>query len=139
MSIFLSRFVFGRYVEAIGENPTAAHFSGVPVERTVIITHIAAGLIAAIAALVQSSSVAVGSLRLGLEAPIDAVAATILGGVIFGRGDGGVWGPFFGVMCFALLFVVMTSFGVPDPGKQIARGLIILLAAIFYGLNSAKH
>ena len=71
--------------------------------------------------------------------PIDAVAATILGGVIFGRGDGGVWGPFFGVMCFALLFVVMTSFGVPDPGKQIARGLIILLAAIFYGLNSARQ
>ncbi|MEO0544412.1 MAG: ABC transporter permease [Pseudomonadota bacterium] len=139
MSIFLSRFVFGRYIEAIGENPTAAHFSGVPVERTVIISHILASVIAAVAALVQSASVAVGSIRLGLEMPIDAVAATILGGVIFGRGDGGVWGPFFGVLCFALLFVVMTSFGVPDPGKQIARGSIILLAAIFYGLSSSKR
>lgn len=139
MSIFLSRFVFGRYIEAIGENPTAAHFSGVPVERTVIISHISASVIAAIAALVQSASVAVGSIRLGLEMPIDAVAATILGGVIFGRGDGGVWGPFFGVLCFALLFVVMTSFGVPDPGKQIARGSIILLAAIFYGLSSSRQ
>lgn len=139
MSLFLSRFVFGRYIEAIGENPNAAHFAGVPVERTVITAHVLASVIAAVAALVQSSSVAVGSIRLGLEMPIDAVAATILGGVIFGRGDGGVWGPFFGVLCFALLFVVMTSFGVPDPGKQIARGLIILLAAIFYGLNSSKR
>lgn len=32
----------------------------------------------------------------------------------------------------------MTSFGVPEPGKQIARGLIILLAAVFYGLNARK-
>lgn len=136
MAIFLSRFVFGRFVMAVGENPTAAHFSGVPVARTVLVAHVLAGLFAGIAAIVQSASVAVGSLRLGLEMPIDAVAATILGGVVFGRGDGGVWGPFFGVLCFAFLFVVMTSFGVPEPGKQIARGLIILLAAIFYGLNT---
>jgi len=136
MAVFLSRFVFGRFIMAVGENPTASHFAGVPVERTVLIAHIMAGFFAGMAALVQSASVAVGSLRLGLEMPIDAVAATILGGVIFGRGDGGVWGPFFGVLCFALLFVVMTSFGVPEPGKQIARGLIILLAAIFYGLNT---
>jgi ribose transport system permease protein len=136
MAVFLSRFVFGRFIMAVGENPTASHFAGVPVERTVLIAHIIAGFFAGMAALVQSASVAVGSLRLGLEMPIDAVAATILGGVIFGRGDGGVWGPFFGVLCFALLFVVMTSFGVPEPGKQIARGLIILLAAIFYGLNT---
>lgn len=138
MAVFLSRFVYGRFVMAVGENPTASHFSGVPVERTVLVAHVLAGLFAGVAAIVQSASVAVGSLRLGLEMPIDAVAATILGGVVFGRGDGGVWGPFFGVMCFAFLFVVMTSFGVPEPGKQIARGLIILLAAIFYGLNTQK-
>jgi ribose transport system permease protein len=136
MALFLSRFVFGRFVMAVGENPTASHFSGVPVARTVLIAHVLAGLFAGVAAIVQSASVAVGSLRLGLEMPIDAVAATILGGVVFGRGDGGVWGPFFGVMCFAFLFVVMTSFGVPEPGKQIARGMIILLAAVFYGLNA---
>lgn len=136
MALFLSRFVFGRFVRAVGENPTASLFAGVPVESTVLRAHVLAGVFAGIAALVQSASVAVGSLRLGLEMPIDAVAATILGGVIFGRGDGGVWGPFFGVLCFALLFVVMTTFGVPEPGKQIARGLIILLAAVFYGLSA---
>jgi ribose transport system permease protein len=139
MSFFLSRLVFGKYVEAVGENPIAAHFAGVPVEHTVVVAHVLASIIAAIAGLVQSASIAVGSIRLGLEMPIDAVAATILGGVIFGRGEGGVWGPFFGVLCFALLFVVMTSFGVPEPGKEIARGLIILLAAIFYGVGSAKR
>jgi ribose transport system permease protein len=138
MSLFFSRTVFGRFVAAIGENATAAHFSGVPVERTVITAHTIAGFIAGIAALVQTASIAVGSVRVGLDLPILAVAATILGGVVFGRGEGGVWGPFFGVLSFALLFVVMTVFGIPEPGKLVAQGVIILLAAILYGLRRTQ-
>lgn len=138
MSLFLAHSVFGRYVASVGENMEAAHFSGVPVERTVILAHVLAGLMAAIAALVQTASIAVGSVRIGLDLPILAVAATILGGVAFGRGEGGVWGPFFGVLCFAFLFVVLTMFGIDESGKLVAQGLIILLAAIFFGLRSAK-
>lgn len=138
MSLFLSRFVFGRNVMSVGENPTAARFSGVPVERTVIIAHVLAGVMAGIAAFVQTSSLVMGSARVGLDLPILAVAATILGGVVFGKGEGGVWGPFFGVLSFALLFVVMTTFDIGEPGKLIAQGLIILMAAIFYGVRTAK-
>jgi ribose transport system permease protein len=136
--ICLSRFVFGRYITSIGENPVAAHFSGVPVERTVILAHTIAGLMAALAGLVQTASIAVGSVRFGPQLVMNSIAATILGGVIFGRGSGGVWGPFFGVISFSFLFVVMTTFGVQEPGKLIAQGLIILLAAIFYGLRNGK-
>ncbi|CAN7543412.1 ABC transporter permease [Rhizobium sp. LjRoot98] len=138
MALLLSQTVFGRCVAAVGESIPAAHFSGVPVERTVILAHTLAGLMAAIAALVQTASIAVGSVRVGLDLPILSVAATILGGVVFGRGEGGVWGPFFGVLCFAFLFVVMTMFGVGDAGKLVAQGLIILFAAIFYGLRAGK-
>ncbi|MCY6382459.1 ABC transporter permease [Hoeflea prorocentri] len=137
MSIFLSRFVFGRNVVSVGANPVAARFSGVPVERTVILSHTIAGLMTALASLVQTASIAVGSVRVGHDLPILAVAATILGGVVFGRGEGGVWGPFFGVLSFALLFVVMTTFGIGEPGKLVAQGVIILAAAIFYGVRTA--
>ena len=137
MWLFLTRFVFGRSVMSVGANPTAARFSGVPVEKTVIIAHTLAGLMAGIAAIVQTSSLVMGSVRIGLDLPILAVAATILGGVVFGKGEGGVWGPFFGVLSFALLFVVMTTFNIDEPGKLIAQGLIILLAAIFYGVKTA--
>ena len=138
MWLFLSRTVFGRFVTAVGENADAAYLSGVAVERTVILSHTIAGLIAGVAALVQTASISVGSVRVGLDLPIVAVAATILGGVVFGRGEGGVWGPTFGVLSFALLFVVMTVFGLPEPGKQIAQGVIILLAAVLYGVRTAR-
>ena len=136
MSVFLSRLVYGRYVSAVGENPVAARLSGIPVERTVIIAHVLCGLMAACAALVQTASVSVGSLRIGLELPLDAVAATILGGVIFGKGRGGAWGPFFGVLAYGLLFVVLRNFDVPDPGRLLARGLIILSAVVVFGIRS---
>lgn len=138
MSVFLSQSIFGRYVASVGANAEAARFSGVPVERTVIVAHTVAGLIAAVAALVQTASIAVGSVRVGLDLPILSVAATILGGGAFGGGQGGVWAAFFGVLCFSILFVLMTSFGVGESGKLITQGLIILVAAIFYGLRSAS-
>jgi ribose transport system permease protein len=41
-------------------------------------------------------------------------------------------------LSFALLFVVMTTFSIDEPGKLIAQGLIILLAAIFYGVRTKQ-
>jgi ribose transport system permease protein len=138
MSLVLSRTIFGRFVASIGSNPVSAHFSGVPVERTVVTAHVIAGFMSALAGLVQTSSIAVGSVRFGPELVMNSIAATILGGVIFGRGAG-VWGPFFGVLCFALLFVVMTSLGVQEPGKLVVQGCIILLAAVFYGVRTKSN
>lgn len=138
MGAFVGRSVFGRFVWSIGSNPMSAHFSGVPVERTVVLAHTVCGLMSAVAGLVQTSSIAVGSVRFGPELVMNSIAATILGGVVFGR-PAQVWGPFVGVLCFALLFVVMTTMGVQEPGKLIAQGLIILLAAIFYGVRSKSN
>jgi ribose transport system permease protein len=135
MSVALSRSVFGRFVASIGSNPVSAHFAGVPVGRTVVAAHTIAGLMSALAAVVQTSSLAVGSVRFGPEIVMNSIAATILGGVIFGRGAR-VWGPFFGVLSFALLFVVLTTVGVREPGKLVVQGAIILLAAIFYGVRT---
>ncbi len=103
-----------------------------------MLAHAISGLMSAVAALVQTSSIAVGSVRFGPELVMNSIAATILGGVVFGR-PAQVWGPFVGVLCFALLFVVMTTMGVQEPGKLIVQGLIILLAAVFYGVRSKSN
>lgn len=138
IAVVLSRLVFGRWLASIGENPVAAHFAGVPVQRSVVMAHALSGLMAAAAGLVQTASIAVGSIRFGPELVLNSVAATILGGVIFGRGTGGVLGPFFGVLCFAFLFVLMTTLGIQEPGKLMAQGLIILLAAIVFDGRGAR-
>jgi ribose transport system permease protein len=138
MSVLLSKFIFGQWVSSVGENPLAAYFSGVPVQHTVVLAHTLSGLLAAVAGLVQTASIAVGSIRFGPELVMNSIAATILGGVIFGKGIGGVLGPFVGVLCFSLLFVLMTVLGIREDGKLIAQGLIIMFGAIVYGIRMKK-
>jgi ribose transport system permease protein len=137
-SALLSKLIFGQWLSSVGENPNAAYFSGVPVQRTVVLAHAMSGMLAAVAGLVQTASIAVGSIRFGPELVMNSIAATILGGVIFGKGTGGVLGPFVGVLCFSLLFVLMTVLGVREDGKLVAQGLIIMLGAVIYGLRTSK-
>ncbi len=138
VAAMLKRLVFGRWISSIGENPVAAHYAGIPVERTVVVSHTMAGVLAAVAGLVQTASIAVGSIRFGPDLVMNSIAATILGGVMFGKGSGGVLGPFVGVLCFSLLFVLMTTLGVPEHGKLVAQGAIILLAAVVYGSRTSN-
>jgi ribose transport system permease protein len=128
--------IFGRYLNAIGENSRAAALSGLPVPRVIIATHTLAGLISALGAILHTSSLGVGSIKPGLDIVMMSIASTILGGVTFGSGRGGVAGPFVAVIVFGYLFAMLTVFGVQEPGKLIVQGVIIAAAAIGYGIRS---
>ena len=136
--IFLHRSVFGRYLEAIGANPRAAWSSGVPYVRAVYAAHILSSLFAVLSAFLLIGFVGFGSLSIGSDLALNSLAAAILGGVTFGSGRGGVLGP--AVASFMLMFVfnLLTSFGLGEPGKQMAQGAIIALAAIVYSARGAR-
>jgi ribose transport system permease protein len=136
--IFLHRSVFGRYLEAIGANPRAAWSSGVPYVRAVSAAHILSSLFAVLSAFLLIGFVGFGSLSIGSDLALNSLAAAILGGVTFGSGRGGVLGP--AVASFMLMFVfnLLTSFGLGEPGKQMAQGAIIALAAIVYSARGAR-
>jgi hypothetical protein len=53
-SVLLRKTVWGRKVELIGLNPTAAHFAGVDVERTITIPFGLNGVLAAIAGIMSA-------------------------------------------------------------------------------------
>lgn len=136
VALALRFLIIGRYMRAVGDNPRAASVTGIPLARTIFTAHVMAGTIAGLAALVQVSSLAVGTIKPGLDTFMNALAATILGGVSFGVDRGGVAGPFVAVVAFSFLFAMLTVFGVQEPGKLIVQGLIIALAAIAYGVRS---
>ena len=137
-AIFLRRSVFGRYLDAIGANPRAAWASGVPYVRVVYAAHILSSLFAVLGAFLLLGFVGFGSLSIGSDLALNSLAAVILGGVTFGSGRGGVFGP--AVASFMLMFIfnLLTSFGLGEPGKQMAQGAIIALAAIVYSARDAR-
>ncbi|PDT27073.1 ABC transporter permease [Rhizobium sp. L9] len=130
--------IVGRYFRAVGDNPRAAETTGIPLARTILVSHVTAGVLTGIAALVQVSALAVGTIKPGFDTFMNALAATILGGVTFGVDRGGVAGPFVAVVAFSFLFAMLTVFGIQEPGKLIVQGLIIALAAIIYGTRTGR-
>nr|WP_236765684.1 ABC transporter permease [Agrobacterium tumefaciens] len=130
--------IVGRYFRAVGDNPRAAEITGIPLARTVFTAHVMGGVLTGVAALIQVSALAVGTIKPGFDTFMNALAATILGGVTFGVDRGGVAGPFVAVVAFGLLFAMLTVFGIQEPGKLIVQGLIIALAAIIYGTRTGR-
>ena len=136
-AFFLRRSVFGRYLDAIGANPRAAWASGVPYVRLVYVAHITSSLFAVLSAFLLLGFVGFGSLSIGSDLALNSLAAVILGGVTFGSGRGGVLGPAVAAFMLMFIFNLLTSFGLGEPGKQMAQGGIIALAAIIYSLRGA--
>ncbi len=59
----LSRTIFGRHVYAIGTNRRAAHVSGVPTQRVIILVYMFSGFCAAVAGILYSARLEAGGPR----------------------------------------------------------------------------
>ena len=83
---------FGRDVYAVGGSADAARLSGVRVGRTLIAVYAIAGMLAALAGILQDARIGAASPLVGGEVIFDAAAAVLLGGTSFAGGIGGVGG-----------------------------------------------
>ncbi|WP_022721792.1 ABC transporter permease [Rhodopseudomonas sp. B29] len=130
---YVDRFtVFGRYVRAVGSNPLAAEMSGVPHARIVLVAHTVSGLFSVLSCFFLLGFVGVGTVNIGQDLALNSLSASILGGVNFGAGKGGMWGPAAAAFMLTFLFNFLTSFGLGEPGKLMLQGLIVIVAAIAY-------
>ncbi|WP_376769137.1 ABC transporter permease subunit [Neoaquamicrobium sediminum] len=107
-------------------------YSGIPVNRTLLVSHVLSGLFAASGGLLLSGLVGVGSLNLGADYVLSSIAAVILGGAVFGGGAGGAVGTVLGAALLVMVLNLLTVFGVDQSGKLIVQGLVIAVAAIIY-------
>lgn len=122
----LHRSTFGRAVYAIGNNPTAALFSGIRVDRVRFILFLLTGLASGIAAVCLTSRL--GSTRpsiaTGME--LEIVTMVVLGGVSILGGSGSIPG-----VVLAALIMGMVTFGfgllnVPGIVMSIFMGLLLI-------------
>ena len=124
--ILLHRTSFGRSVYAIGNNPTAALFSGIRVARVRFTLFLLTGVMSGIAAVCLTSRL--GSTRpsiaTGME--LDVVTMVVLGGVSILGGSGSIAG-----VVIAAVIIGMVTFGfgllnVPGIVMSIFLGLLLI-------------
>ena len=127
---------FGRGIFEIGLNAEAAHFSGVHVARTKLITFVLSGAVsgfAGIYVLMRSNSVAIDT---GTGVELQVIAAVLLGGVSIFGGRGALPGVLAGVL---LIGVLSSSLRLLDAGSDtitIVIGLLLIASVVSSSFGS---
>jgi ribose transport system permease protein len=123
---------FGRLLYAIGANPTAARLSGVRVWQVQFALYALSGMIAGLTGLLYLGQIKTASLSLALPLDLPSVAAAVVGGTSIFGGRGGYGGTIVGALILTVLTTMLTLMQIPEGGRRILFGLIILLVTALY-------
>jgi ribose transport system permease protein len=131
--VLLRRTVLGRQVYAIGNNPVAAYLSGVQPKRVLVACYVISGLCAAFTGVMLVGFSSQSYLRMGEPYVLSGVAAVVIGGTSILGGAGGYAGTIAGTIIVTLLQSTLQIAQIPEAGRNILYGLIILVMLFVYG------
>ncbi len=127
---------FGRLLYAIGANEAAARLSGVRVWQVHFTLYTLSSLIAGVTGLLYLGQIKTASLSLALPLDLPSVAAAVIGGTSIFGGRGGYGGTIVGALILTVLTSMLTLMQIPEGGRRILFGLIILaVTALFIRLT----
>jgi rhamnose transport system permease protein len=129
--VFLHYTRWGRVIFAVGANPVASRFAGVPVDRYRFALFALTGLFAGLAAVLLTS-------RLGSTRPsiaqgweLEIISMVILGGVSVWGGKGSILGVVLAALVFGLITFGLGLMNIPGIVMSIFVGsLLILVVAV---------
>jgi len=128
--LVLTRTVFGRYMIAIGTNEEAVRLSGIDPRPIKLAVFVLCGMLASVAAVIQTSRQATSDPGAGTGYELQAIAAVVNGGTSLMGGRGSVARSFFGVLIIAVLERGLVQLGASTPAKRVITGLVIVIAVI---------
>ncbi len=119
------------FIEAVGDNPIASCFAGLPTSRVTWFVYVFSGLCAGVAGVLATSNIrAADSLRAGENMELDAIFAVVVGGTALSGGRFLLLGSFVGGILLQTLTVTMYNVGVPPHVATVPKALLILLVCI---------
>ena len=133
-AIVLGMSTFGRATYATGANIVAARFSGIPVDRTILLIYTASGLIAGLAAIIFVSRVSTTRSDMGTGLELDVITAVVLGGTSIFGGRGTIIGTLLGLILMQALKNGLALAGVKGDGTIVVIGLILIATIIISNL-----
>jgi ribose transport system permease protein len=128
LTVVFTRTRFGAQVRAIGSNPEAAAFTGLPVDRVRIQALAVSGLMAGVAGVLALAFFMAGDPTLGEGFELTAIAAAIIGGTPLAGGRGSVPGAIVGALILAAVTSALVFFRIPINWTSFATGGVILTA-----------
>ena len=136
--LLLHRTAWGRKVYAMGINPVAARFSGVPIAQMKQIIFTLNGLMAGIAAIFLTSKLGSSRPNIATGYELEVIAIAVLGGVSPSGGKGGIVG-----VCLALILMRLLRYGmglvnVPGQVMMVIIGIVLVGVVMLPNIFSSR-
>jgi rhamnose transport system permease protein len=127
-AVVLHRTATGRRLFAIGNNPTAAQFSGIPVSRIKLALFSLTGLMAGLAAVLLTSRIGSTRSNIALGWELDIITMVILGGVSISGGVGSIGGVVLAVFVLGLATLALSLINIPGIVISVLMGLLLIIS-----------
>jgi ribose transport system permease protein len=137
-TVLLKKTPLGEYILAVGGNEEAARVSGVPIERTKVITYMISGGLASLAAIILIARLGAAEPTLGNLWELEAIAAAAIGGASLMGGKGSIFGTILGAIVLGAMRNGLTLLNVQAFYQLLATGIIIILAMLVDRLARGK-
>jgi ribose transport system permease protein len=130
--LLLRTTVYGRKIYYIGANEKAAFLSGVKVKPIKALAYAVSGASAGLTGAFMAGYTHTAFLGIGNEYILWSITAVVIGGTSLTGGKGGYLGTIAGAIILVLLESILTVARMPEAGRRIANGIIILIMISIY-------
>ena len=135
-AVILHRTKYGRTLYMIGNNETAALYSGINVDKVKILTFVIMGLMAGVSSIVFVGRMGGGvSSTMGTGYELNVIAICVLGGISTNGGKGKAYGPIIATLIMAFLIYTLGLMGVDANSRKILTGIILIGAVLIPNVN----
>jgi ribose transport system permease protein len=128
--VFLARHKWGRELYSIGGNEEAARLSGVPVRMAKFMAYTFSGLMCGVAGICQAAQETQGDPTTGDGYELIAISMVAIGGTNMAGGRGSMGLTLLGILTIGYLFKILSINAIPDAGRGMITGIIIVLAIL---------
>ncbi len=130
-SILLNFTRFGRHLVALGQNETAAKYSGIRTDGVIIVSYVFCSLLAGLGGILFALDVnSIQPSGLGEFYELYAIAAAVLGGCSLRGGEGSIVGVVIGAAVMRVLYNAINILHIPTHLEFAIIGAVILTGVI---------
>lgn len=127
--IFVNKTIWGRYIEALGDNKEASIIMGVNVKRIIKFVYIIMSFIAGMAGILEAARLSSANPNsLGQLMELDAIAAVAIGGTMMSGGKPKIINTVIGVFIMQLITMTINMNNIQYSYSLIFKAIIIVLA-----------
>lgn len=139
MLLFLKRTRAGRHLFAVGENATAASWSGLPAKKIRFFSYVFAAVFSVLAAWYLLGRNGAADPVVNTNLSLNSIAYSLIGGGTLAGGKGSIGGSILAAFVIGVLLNVLNHVGLNIFWQDIIRGVVIVVILVVYERSIIKE